>query len=390
MSQVGIEMPPQRVARAAAAAAGPSHLRRPAAAAAGLSLEHDDADGDGGPTPLAYDMLVVPTDFTLETLHAKWRNGKIVMPSLERGYSWGLHRASRLIESFMMGLPVPPVYLSTTDERTSVVVDGLQRLLTVFSYLEGTFAEGTPHSGREFRIAGINEDSALYGRTFDELDEDDRRRLMDSSLRVMTVIHNDPADWPGMYEIFERLNSGGAPLAPQEVRACAYHGPLSEMLGDLNGLEEWRDVIGSPDPDPRMKDRELVLRYMALYHEGDRYAHPMKEFLSRFMGARRDPGEGYLEEERRRFVATCRAVTEGLGPAPFNNKDGQLRVPLFDSVFVAFARNRAEAASCPGDIAERFGALRSDPEFGRHAGVQNAPAGTVGGRLRLARKMLFE
>ena len=381
MAQVGIELPARRSGQAADLA-----IERPTHTSC-LSLEHDDA-GDDGPTPLAYDMLVVPTDFTLETLHAKWRKGEIVAPNLERGYAWGLPRASKLIDSFMMGIPVPPVYLSTTDERTYVVVDGLQRLLTVFSYFEGRFPENTPHAGREFRISGINEGSGLCGRTFDELDEEDSKRLTDSSLRVMTIIHNDPADWPGMHEVFERLNAGGAPLAAQEVRACAYHGTLSDLLGELNGLEEWRDVLGMPGPDPLMKDRELVLRCMALFHEGDRYEHPMKAFLSAFMGAHRDPGGDYLDAERQRFAAACRAVTKSLGPAPFTDLDGRLRVPLLDSVLVAFAVNGETA--CPVDIAERFEALRADPEFGRHAGVASAEAGAVRGRMRLARRILFE
>lgn len=147
-------------------------------------------------------------------------------------------------------------------------------------------------------------------------------------------------------------------------------------------------MLGRVDPDPQMKDRELVLRCMALFHEGDRYEAPMRDFLSVFMGMRRDPGADYLEAERRRFAAACRAVREALGPAPFSNRHGQLRVPLLDSVFVAFARNGA--AGCPGDISERFKALRGSPEFAQHAGVSSATTGAVRGRLRLANKMLFE
>lgn len=264
----------------------------------------------------------------------------------------------------------------------------MRRLLTIFSYFEGAFPGNAPQGGREFRIAGINKENALYGKTFGELGDEDCRSLRDSTLRVMIIIHNDPADWPGMYEVFERLNAGGAPHTAQDVRARAYHGPFSQLLDDLNGMEEWRDVLGSPNPDPRMRDRELILRYMALFHEGDAYEHPMKIFLSRFMGAHKDPGGDYLDAERRRFADACRAVRENLGPAPFNNRNGRLRVPLFDAVFVAFARHGA--AACPDDISERFEALRADPEFALHTGALSATASAVAGRLRLARRILFE
>ncbi len=379
MAQVGVEIPVRQAGQDVASLSS----RRDGA---DLALEHDDANDDES-TPLAHDILVIPTDYTLETLHTKWRNNDIVIPNFERGYVWGLPQASKLIESFMMGLPVPPVYLSTTDEQKSVVIDGLQRLLTIFSYLEGAFPENTPYGGREFRIAGINKEHALYGRTFDELDDEDSRRLKNSTLRAMTIVHNDPADRSSIYEIFERLNTGGTQLTAQEVRSCVYQGPLSKLLEDLNCLGEWRAVLGRPSPDPRMKDRELVLRCMALFHDGDRYARPMKGFLSDFMGSRSDPGDVYLDAERRRFVATCRAVTENLGPAPFNNQHGQLRVPLLDSVFVAFANNGV--AACPDDISERFETLRADPEFGLHTGTQSTTTGAVRGRLRLAHKTLF-
>ena len=357
--------------------------------AAGLALDCDDAEGDDGETPLAYDIDVFPADLALKTLHARWRSGEIVVPSRARGYAWGLQKASRLIESLMAGIPVPPVYLSTTGEQRCVVVDGMHRLLTIFSYLEGRLPGSARGAGREFRIAGISEDSALFGRTFAELDEEDGRRLAASTLRVVTVVHNDPADWRGAYEVFERLGGRGGAADPsaQEVRARAYGGPLSDLLDDLNGMGEWRDILGMRDPDPRMKDRELILRYMALLHEGDRYERPMKGFLSDFMGAHRDPGGEYLDSERRRFATACRAVAESLGPAPFGGRDGRLRVPLFDSVFVAFAERGAAAR--PDDILERFQALRADREFGLHAGALSGATGAVLGRLRMARRILF-
>ena len=348
----------------------------------------DDDDDDDESTPLAYDMLVIPVDFTLEDLYSKWRRGEIAMPNPERGYTWTLPRASRLIESFMLGIPVPPVYLSTTDERKYYVIDGMQRLLTIFSYFEGAFTGSGPHRGLEFRISGINKENALYGSTLAELCDEDDKMLRNSTLRVMIIVHNDLADRASMCEVFERLNAGGSPLTAQEARSCAYRGPLSDLLDDLNNLEEWRDVLGSPNPDPQMRDRELILRYMALFHEGDGYERPMKRFLSDFMDAHMDPGDDYLDSERRRFAAACRAVTENLGPAPFNDQNGQLRVPLFDSVFVAFAR--CGDAARRGDLYERFRALCADPDFGRHAEAPSTATGAVRGRLRLARRMLFE
>lgn len=339
-------------------------------------------------TPLEYNIFTMPADYTLETLHQKWRSGDILIPKFQRGYVWKPPQASKLIESFMMGLPVPPVFLATGDDERSIVIDGMQRLLTVFSYLDGAYPKDSIHKGKKFQIVGINENSRLYGKTFWDLSEDDQRRLKNATLRATIVVQNAPQnDNSSMYEIFERLNTGGTSLEAQEIRGCVYAGGLDDLLGALNIDKDWRDLLGKPHPDPRMKDREMILRYLALLHAEGEYSPPMKKFLSDYMSKNRDPGAEYLDGERLRFEGLCRTIRGALGSRPFSNASGQLRVPLLDSVFVAFARG---GGRCPDDILKRFSALRDDPGFAKHAGASTTSTSAVRGRLRLAREMLFE
>lgn len=344
-------------------------------------------DDMGASTPLEYNIHAMPADYTLETLHQKWRSGDIEDPKLQRGYVWKPPQASKLIESFMMGLPVPPVFLAAGDDGRSIVIDGMQRLLTVFSYLDGRYPDDSPYKGKKFQITGINEESGLCGKAFLDLGDDDQRRLKSAVLRATIVTQNGPkGDNSGMHEVFERLNAGGAPLTAQEARSCLYAGAFSDMLRELNGDKDWRDIVGTPRPDPRMKDVEMILRYMALFHAEGAYAPPMKGFLSGFMAGHKDPGEGFIGGEHARFAEICRAVRNALGPRPFSNERGQLRMPLFDSVFVAFARG---GGRCPGDIKERFAALQGSEEFAGYSAKAATAASSVRGRLRLAREILF-
>lgn len=348
----------------------------------------DNDDDARASAPPEYDISSMPADFTLETLHQKWRSGDIGLPEFQRGYVWSSAQASRLIESFMMGLPVPPVFLAAGDGGGLDVIDGMQRLTTVFSYLDGRYPEAGPQRGKKFQIEGINENSRLYGMTFWDLGDDDQRRLKNTTLRATIVTHNGPDDGgPALCEIAERLNAGGTRLEPQEIRSCLFAGGLADLLRSLNLDKDWRAILGRPGPDPRMKDAEMILRYMALFHAEGGYSAPMKGFLSGFMAGHRSPVAEFADAERGRFADACRAIRNALGDRPFDNERGQLRMPLFDSVFVAFARN---AGRCPGDIGERFGRLRDSGEFARHAEHATTSASAVRGRLRLAQKILFE
>ena len=356
-----------------------------------------EAEHDAGcaPTPLEYGIYTIPVDYTLEELYDKWLNGDIAIPKFGRGYAWTEVQASKLIESFAMDLPVPAVFLSSDDDGKSIIIDGMQRLLTVFSYFGGSYPEGCALEGQRFKIVGINEGSRLYGKTFFELGGEDRRRLRDAILRATLVRQNGrgDGDGSGVYEVFERLSAGGARLEAQEVRSLAYAGGLGDLLCEMNGNGDWRAVLGKAGPDPGMKDVEMILRYMALFHAEAEYAQPMGGFLSRFMARRRNPGREFLEGERRRFEGTCRAVLAALGPAPFSNERGQLRPPLFDSVFVAFARSvgGGGGARPPDNAGERLEILRSDERFaGYSAGPSSATTSATRGRLRLAQEIMFE
>ena len=344
---------------------------------------------DTVPTPLAYGIYTIPADYTLETLYNKWLNRDIVIPKFERGYVWSNVQASKLIESFVMGLPVPAVFLSTGDDGRSIIIDGVQRLLTVFSYFGGSYPEGSALKGQRFKIVGINEDSRLYGKTFFELDDEDQRRLKDAILRATLVRQNGAGDDLGISEVFERLNTGGTHLETQEVRNCIYAGGLNDLLREVNGNKDWRSILGRPQPDTRMKDVEMILRYMALFHAEGEYTQPMKAFLSKFMARHKSPSDGFLDEERRRFEGACGAVLASLGPEPFDNGRGQLRLPLFDAVFVAFARN-GNGTRIPRDIKKRLEALRADERFAEYSGPSSTTTGATRGRLHLAWEILFE
>ncbi len=347
-----------------------------------IQSEIDDSES----SPPVFEIAAYPADFTLEGLDQKLTNGDIKIPSFQRGFVWKLPQASRLIESFMMGLPVPQIFLFTDEEQKFLVVDGQQRLKTVSYFFEGYFGEPTGRGQRRvFRLQQLSDRSKWYNKTFQDFDDRDKRKLSNTVLRAIIIKQLDPDDDTSIYHIFERLNTGGTQLTGQEVRNCVYNGKLNDFLIELNDYEDWRRILGRPQADSRQKDVELILRYMALFHGQSRYQKPMKDFLSTFMRRNRNPTDDFLRQEKERFTRTCSSVIKSLGERPFNPRT-TLNAAVFDSVFIAFARHNANP---PSNIGERYKALLGNPEFDNCTRSATTDADTVRTRIGLAEGILF-
>ena len=344
------------------------------------SLETEEA------APLEYDIAVFPADFTLEVLYQKWKNGEIMMPKFQRAFVWSREQASLLIDSFMMGLPIPPIFLHVLPDQKYNVIDGRQRLESIFYYFEGFFGEPDASGRRRvFTLKGLNPGSRWENKTFAQLETDDKRKFKNCVLRAMVIRQLEPkVGDTSIFYIFERLNTGGTTLHDQEVRNCVYQGKLNDLLKELNTYPNWRRILGKPRSDSRQRDIQLILRYMALFHDGRNYSKPMREFLNRFISRRRNPQDAFIEEERNRFESTCDRIIDTLGDRPFN-PHGSLNASVFDAIFVAFARN----PSPPPNFQERFSNFLRSDAFTLLTSFATSDTDTVRRRLELASHMLF-
>src|SRR3989442_4826040 len=321
-----------------------------------IQSEIDDAES----SPPVFEIAVYPADYSVEVLAQKLGNGDIKVPPFQRGFVWKLPQAARLIESFMMGLPVPQIFLYTDEDQRFLVVDGQQRLKSVSYFFEGYFGEASARGQRRvFHLQGLSEKSRWFNKTFQEFDDSDKRKLMNSVLRAIIIRQLNPNDDTSIYHIFERLNTGGTQLTGQEVRNCVYHGRLNDFITELNDYNNWRSILGKPHPDSRQKDIELILRYMALFHWESQYQKPMKDFLSKFMRRNRNPSDDFLRQEKERFTGTCDLIISTLGERPFVPRN-TLNASVFDSVFIAYARH---AKKTPPDIHQRYERLLTSEEF---------------------------
>ena len=337
-------------------------------------IRSEEEDQDAG-TPI-YRIASYPSDPTLEGLHLRWKRNEIVIPEFQRGFVWKHPQASKLIESFLLGLPVPSIFVfreSATQKQ--LVIDGQQRLRSIFGFFDGNLPDGSV-----FYLKGV--DPRWEGKKYPDLTEADRIQLRDAVLRVIVVEQLDPKDQTSVYHIFERLNTGGTGLTPQEVRNSSYHGPFNDMVVQINSNDVWRNIFGTNVADPRMRDAELIVRFLALYEDVDSYAKPMKQFLSSFMAKHQWDESPMAYQEI--FLTSVNRVFESLGSRPFHIRRG-INVAVYDSVMVAFARS----SSTPDDVKARYDSLLENLSFKDAISAGTTDVDTVKSRINLAGEILF-
>jgi hypothetical protein len=244
---------------------------------------------------LTYRISYYPADLTLKGYLEKSRTNQLVIPPFQRSYVWDQVKASKLIESFLLGLPVPGVFLYKERNTNKLqVIDGQQRILSAVRFFKNEFDE------KIFRLKNVH--PKWNGKTYDELDEVDRFQLDDTVSRATVVQQLDPDDDSSVFHIFERLNTGGINLNPMEIRKCVYMGAQFSMLEDINSLDSWRKLIGQQKIDKRYRDVELVLRVVALAHSWETYKKPMKGFLNSYLAEIKklpeDMKNSFLEETK--------------------------------------------------------------------------------------------
>lgn len=252
------------------------------------------------------------SDPEIESLHNKYKRGKlIVQPDFQRQFVWDTTKASRLIESALLGIPIPVIYISEEKDNKEYVVDGQQRLTSFFSFMDGTFPDRSV-----FKLTGLKVFRELNGKLYSELNEETQDAIR--YFKIRTIIFNKESDTDLKFEIFERLNTGSVQLNDQELRNCMYRGTLNTLLKELSSDPDFIALLGLQRPDKRMKDIELVLRFSAFFHATYlNYKPPMKNFLSAEAERYREISSADEQLLRAAFKNTCQIIRSMFGQHAF-------------------------------------------------------------------------
>ena len=348
----------------------------------GEMIELDDLLTEDDSTevqPFRYAISSYGADYPIDSLVKRMREGSVYVPQFQRGFVWDLKDASRFVESLLLGLPVPSIFLSREpDTNKLLVVDGQQRLLSLRYFYDGIWEP----TQKVFALKGVQRE--FEGRTYRTLRDEDRRRLDDSILHATVFKQDEPSDdESSVCQVFERLNSGGKKLTPQEIRSAVHHaGRMRTVLEDLNRHEGWRRIYGPEDG--RMRDQELILRFLALLLDGDNYERPMVLFLNRFMGRNKDLSEETASMMKGEFSKAIELVCAAIGSRAFRPVRA-LNAAVFDAVMVGTARRlRAGAVEDHPAYGSAYRGLFENQDFLEACGRGTSSEERVRERLRLA------
>tara|TARA_B100000965_G_scaffold114772_1_gene94706 strand:+ start:373 stop:1455 length:1083 start_codon:yes stop_codon:yes gene_type:complete len=334
-----------------------------------------------------YDISISPSDNSLELLATQIDREDIIIPFYQRKFVWKIEQASRLIESFLMGLPVPQIFLYVNKDDQLEVIDGQQRLMSIKYFFDGYFGDEDARGRRHvFKLKGLAERSEYNGKTFDELNSRDQRKLRNSTLRAINIKQLKPStNSDAVFHIFERLNTGGTQLRPQEIRNAVYRGPIVDALRTLNIEEQWQSILGLKKPDKNQKDVELVLRLFSLFEEWEQYEKPMLQYLNKKMAENKDFNSEKAERFQDRFTKAVNLINECL-EKPFRPKR-VLNAALLEGVMVAVLEDEAIGTE---QLVRGYEILMSDEEFIETLTSRTTDTAVLKDRIGRAKKILLD
>ena len=280
-----------------------------------FSEEDPNATTEGGEEGelgalLSQDAMLEKADRSLSELKRWFDDGDLTInPEWQRNYVWNNKQASKLIESFLLNIPIPVVYLARTENDRYEVIDGLQRLKSIFDFLDN-----------KLKLSNLDFFKDLNGLTYKELEDKFQRKIRNSTLRSFELASNTDSNLH--FVVFERLNTGGTKLNEMEIRNCIFRGKLNDLIRSLaEGNKDFIRCVNQSSLSRRMEDRNLVLRFLAFYEKTyHKYNIGLKLFLNEFLETYKNTTANKLREYSNVFEKCMKASLTVFGDEGFRLK----------------------------------------------------------------------
>ena len=338
-------------------------------------------------------------DMSFRELITMYEEGDLIKPELQRKYVWSKDEASRFIDSILLGLPVPSIFLAVDTQERRLIVDGYQRIMSVYDFVRGKFSD----EDKVFKLSNkeiINKH--WRNKSFIELSEEEKRRIKTTTIHSIIFEQKNQKSDTGMYQIFERINTSGKSLKPQEIRNCVYQGSFNSLLFELNEDEKWRHIKKKKKPDTRMYDIELILRFFAMKDfdiNSETYEKQINltNYLNIFMGENRDASVELINQYRIQFKKMISIVVDCFDDISFrrpSKKSGytkQIHPITFEAISIATYRKAKSNFNFNiiNDYKNRYKELMSNPSFIESTTNRTTNYENIKARITLASNILF-
>jgi hypothetical protein len=355
-------------------------------------LDYAEEDPTGFWEQRQRDLVTSILNYNLESLSALISSEKIdLSPNYQRRFRWDPVRQSRLIESFLMNVPVPPIFLNEDNYGRYSVIDGKQRLTAIYEFMRG-----------RLRLRGLKVFSEVNGQTIDDLPLT-LQNVLQTRAALQAVIILRQSDQDVKFEVFQRLNTGGVKLNPQEIRNSTWPGPFNNLVLDLSTSKSFHRLLGITNQQrsaiyKEMRDAELVLRYFTFRDTWATFSGGMKRRMDDFMAGHQGVDAAVIEEMRADFLHTLEVVGTAFGEYAFRRwvpEKGQWRRQVLASLYDAqmFAARGLNANGFSGKeetVVSRMKTLFDNADFRRSIDAATNTPMLFRSRIKVIRSMLQE
>lgn len=314
-------------------------------------------------------------DISLAQLKDLFDDGDIdTSPIYQRDFLEDWVKASRLVESVLLSIPIPTVYLCQEKDETLSVIDGQQRLTSFIKYLKN-----------EFALKGLQELPELNGKKYSELEKEIQKKLKNSTIHAITLLKESEEL---KYEIFARLNLGSEKLRDQELRNCIYRGNFNNMLEDIAINDKLLPTLFKNE-NKRKAYQERILRFFAL-RDYNNYKSNMPKTLNQYMVRHQNDNDAEIKAQKDLYTGTIDIIKQVLGEKAFLQYDrskgcyiDKFSPSIYDSIVVPFSFFDKHALMKHADeIRSKIDDIRTtDDEYGEFAERSTTSRSSVIGRI---------
>ncbi len=313
------------------------------------------------------ELVTSVVDYNLSTIADLVTSESIdLSPRYQRRFRWSSDRQSRLIESFLMNVPVPPIFLNEDEYGEYSIIDGKQRITAIVEFFRG-----------RLRLEKLEVFQDLNGKTIDDMPTK-LRRVLETRPNLRTIIILRQSDPDIKFEVFRRLNTGGVRLNAQEIRNSAFPGPFNDIIFELSEHKLFHQLLGIGIRNKsrstmwqEMRDVEFVLRYFTFRSTWKSFSGGMKRHMDDFMANNRQPPEKWLKEAKKDFLGTLEVVSQVFGESAFQRWEPekqkwrrQVLASLFDAeMFACRGFSPEDFQGKAHKITNEFKTQFSDPDF---------------------------
>jgi hypothetical protein len=313
------------------------------------------------------------------------RNEITIDPDFQRLFRWDADQKSRFIESILIGIPIPPIFVAEDADGVWELVDGLQRISTVFSFF-GILKKVTEKNNWLLTAGDIVEDFADLGCK--DLPLKYQLNIKRASCRIEIIKWNSAFDM--RYELFNRLNTGGTILTEQEIRNCIFRGVSKDFNNFLKKCASKNDFVVLIQPTPKQLEQlymdELVLRFCSLYDFDDDLSDNIAKHMTNYMkDAVKDPLKiAPLESTFDKLIN----ILKPLGKEIFRGDNGVFSTSLYDCIVLGIGRNIEFYKKERSDlILKRIEKLKKSASFKKASGSASASKSRIVKRIEVAQEI---